>query len=230
MDITGIKKFLSENSEEKYRDFSLKLIKESEYPLLGVRLPILKKSAAEICRNKDGESFLNECDFSSIEMCLLYSYVLGKTKADITVLWEYFRRAAEHTDNWCTCDILCQSFKQCGKNKAFVLKKLIAFLESGKTYYMRIAAVMLMSYYLTDEYTDTALKLADKYKNDCYYYKMGIAWLIATALSKQTEKTLVFMETCTLDNFTYNKAIQKAVESRRINDELKEKLKKMKRK
>lgn len=230
MSITEIKKFLTENSEEKYRDFSFGLIKKSDYPLIGVRLPTLKRLANEICCDGCGESFLNECDFSSMEMLFLYSYVLGKIKADIEVLWRYFCKAAEHTDNWSTCDILCQSFKQCEKNKDFVLEKLIDFLESGKTYYMRIAVVMLMTYYLTDEYIDTVLSLADKYKNDGYYYKMGVAWLTATSLAKQTEKTLVFMETCTLDDVTYNKAIQKAVESRRITDELKGKLKKMKRK
>lgn len=230
MEIIEIKKFLSENSEEEYRNFSLKLINNSKYPILGVRLPTLKKLANMISRDLSAERFLNECDFSCIEMCLLYSYVLGKTKGDITTLWQYFSRAAENADNWCTCDILCQSFKQCLKNREFVLEKLIIFLESGKTYYMRIAVIMLMSYYLTDEYIDTVLLLAEKYENDGYYYKMGVAWLIATALAKQTEKTLNFMETCKLDDFTYNKAIQKAVESRRISPELKVQLKKMKRK
>ena len=81
-----------------------------------------------------------------------------------------------------------------------------------------------------DVCSDKAKGFAEKYENDGYYYKMGVAWLIATALAKQTEKTMNFMETCKLDDFTYNKAIQKAVESRRISPELKVQLKKMKRK
>lgn len=228
MDINEIKETLQEMSEQNYKEFSLKLINNSDLPLLGVRRPNVKKLAIKIYKSGNANEFLKICDFSSIEMCIAYAYVLSFMKCDIRELLLYFDRAAAHVDNWCTCDTLCECFKQCGKHLSETLELLISYFESGKTYYMRIAAVMLMTYYLTDEYIDEALDLIGKYENADYYYKMGAAWFIATALAKQTDKTLRFMETCAIDDFTYNKAISKAVESRRITPELKQRLKKMK--
>lgn len=230
MNIEKIKKALEEKSEEKYREFSLRLINGSSLPLLGIRLPNLRRLAAEIHKNGEAEDFLENCDFSSIEMSLLYSYVLGKMKGDINYLWSYFNRAAGYVDNWCTCDILCQSFKQCEKFRDEVFKHLLSYIASGETYYMRIAAVMLMSHYLTDEYIDRVLETLNNAENDGYYYKMGAAWCLATAVAKYPKKTLEFLKVCRLDDFTFNKAIQKSVESHRISEETKLKLKAMKRK
>ncbi|MGN0493947.1 MAG: DNA alkylation repair protein [Acutalibacteraceae bacterium] len=230
MDIEKIKNTLEEESEQKYREFSSRLINGSSLPLLGVRLPTLRKIAAEIHKGGNAEEFLEKCDFSSIEMSLLYSYVLGRMKGDINYLWGFFDRAAAYVDNWCTCDILCQSFKQCEKARDEVYKYLLTYIASGETYYMRIAVIMLMSHYLTDDYIDRVLDIINTAENDGYYYKMGAAWCIATALAKYPEKTFAFLKVCRLDDFTFNKAIQKSVESHRISKETKLKLKAMKRK
>lgn len=84
--IDDIKNELNAMAEADYRDFSKKLIPEASLPLLGVRLPALRAAAAEIVKRGRGDEFLRECDFSSMEMCFLYAYVLGKTRADINAL------------------------------------------------------------------------------------------------------------------------------------------------
>ena len=142
--IDDIKKELDSKAEDVYRDFSKKLIPETSTPLIGVRLPALRTMAAEIVKRGEGVLFLDCCDFSSMEMCFLYAYVLGKTRADINTLIKYFDKAARHIDNWSTCDILCQSFKQCEKHPSEVWEQLTGYLASGETYYMRIAVVTMM--------------------------------------------------------------------------------------
>lgn len=197
---------------------------------MGVRLPELKKLAVSIDKSGEAMQFLGVCDFSSIEMCLLYSYVLGRIKCDIEGLLAYFEKAAEHVDNWCTCDILCQSFKQCKKHREKVWTLLRKYIKSGKTYLMRIAVVMMMDYFLTDEYIDRVFAALSEYNNDGYYYKMGAAWCAATAFAKYPDRTYSFLQTCGFDDFTFNKSIQKMLESRRVSDADKLRLKSMKRK
>lgn len=230
MNLDEIKEIFTQKSEEKYRDFSGTLINNSTLPLLGVRLPELKKLAVSIDKNGEAVQFLEVCDFSSIEMCLLYSYVLGRIKRDIEELLAYFEKAAAHADNWCTCDILCQSFKQCKKQREKVWVLLEKYIKSGETYLMRIAVVMMMSYYLTDEYIARVFEALSEYNNDGYYYKMGAAWCAATAFAKYPDRTYSFLQTCSFDDFTFNKAIQKMLESRRVSGSDKIKLRAMKRK
>lgn len=229
MNLSEIKEFLKENSEPDFRKFSSGLITDSSLPLLGVRLPKLREKAKEIHKGGKSAEFLAECDFSSIEMCQLYAFVLGKEKRDINDLLVLFDNAAAHIDNWATCDALCQSFKQCEKYRAEVWERLEYYLSTGKTYYMRIAVVTMLSHYLTEEYIDRVLKVISETVNDEYYYKMGVAWAAATALAKFPEKTFEFFENCRLDDWTYNKAIQKMIESRRVSEETKTALRAIKR-
>ena len=228
--IDDIKNELNAMAEADYRDFSKKLIPETALPLIGVRLPALRAAAAEIVKRDRGDEFLRECDFSSMEMCFLYAYVLGKTRADINALIKYFDNAAYHVDNWSTCDILCQSFKQCRRYPEQVWDRLTDYLASGKTYYMRIAVVTMMSHYLNDEYIDRVFTALRSAHNDDYYYKMAAAWCTATAMAKYRDKTYRFLEESGFDDWTYNKSIQKMLESRRISDEDKKILRAMKRK
>ena len=230
MDLFEVKKFLSDNSEPEFQRFSSGLIPDSSLPLLGVRMPKLRKLAAEIRKVSYSEGFLAECDFSSIEMCQLYAFVLGKEKGDIKDLLVLFDRAAAHVDNWATCDALCQSFVQCEKNRSEVWEKLEEYLATGKTYYMRIAVVTMLSHYLNDEYIDRVLDAVSACHNEDYYYKMGAAWAAATALSKYPSKTFEFFNNCGFDDWTYNKAIQKMIESRRVPEETKAALRRIKRK
>lgn len=230
MNLSEIKSLLNEKSEQSYCDFTGRLIPDSSLPLLGVRLPELKKIAAELCKNGGAAELIEACDFSSIELCLLYAYVLGRMKGEIADLLVLFDRAAAHVDNWCTCDILCQSFKQCKKHRDIVWERLEDYIATGETYRMRIAVVMMMSHFLTDDYIDRVLTVLATAENDGYYYKMGAAWCIATAMAKYRDKTLAFLRDCPLETWVYNKSIQKMLESRRISEEDKRLLRTMKRK
>ena len=104
------------------------------------------------------------------------------------------------------------------------------YRASGEPFTLRVLVVMLMCHFLTDDFIDRVLEILNTTHCDAYYYKMGAAWTLATALAKQRDKTLAFLQTCTLDDWTYNKAIQKALESYRVSDADKALLRMMKRK
>jgi len=109
------------------------------------------------------------------------------------------------------------------------LIKIKEYLKSENPWYVRLAIVLLLSYYLDDEYISISLRLTDKVKSDFYYVSMAQAWLVATAFAKNEKVTMAFFEDCTLDDITFNRAIQKSRESFRVSKECKEKLSKMKR-
>lgn len=229
MQLDDIKTELCTHIDEKYRAFSFSLNKDSALPMLGVRLPVLRKMAADIAR-EDAFAFLDACDFSSIEMTMLYAYVLGRARGDIATLLAYFDRAVPHIDNWSNCDTLCQSFKQAQKHPEETWAFLMRYRASEEPFTLRVLVVTLMSHFLTDDYIDRVLEILNTTHCDAYYYQMGAAWTVATALAKQRDKTLAFLQTCALDDWTYNKAIQKALESYRVSDKDKALLRTMKRK
>ena len=224
-----IKAALAAMSEEGYKRFSLSLIKGSSLPVLGVRLPALKKLAADIRASGRGEEFLELCDFSSLEMSLLYVYTLGGIKGEPEKLIPLLRKAVYRADNWASCDTLCQSFKQCRKWRERFYGEIRSCFESGEAFVMRAGTVLLLSHYLEDGYIDRVFELLAAYKNGDYYYKMGAAWCVATAAAKYRDKTYEFLSGNRLDGITHNMAIRKITESRRISGEDKLLFKKLRR-
>ncbi len=224
-----IKAALAVRAEEGYRRFSLSLIKGSSMPVLGVRLPVLRKLAADIRASGMGEEFLETCDFSSLEMSLLYAYTLGGIKGEPEKLVPFLRKAVYQADNWASCDTLCQSFKQCRKWRERFYGEILSYFESGEAYVMRAGTVLLLSHYLEDKYIDRVFALLAAYTNSDYYYKMGAAWCVATAAARYRDKTYKFLCQNSLDDITHNTAIRKITESRRISGEDKLIFRKLKR-
>ena len=227
MTLSEIKARLNELSEEKVRDFNLKLNKDSALPTLGVRLPALRKLAAEIAKD-DPRAFLDACDFSSIELTMLYSYVLGRLKGPIGEALAYFDRAVPVIDNWANCDTHCQSFKQAAKYPAEAWAFLQKYRDSEEPFTLRVLVVTLMCHFLTEDYIDGVFEALDAVTCGHYYYRMGAAWCVATAMAKQREKTIAYLLDCRLDDWTYHKALRKMLESYRISDEDKAVLRQLK--
>ena len=133
-----------------------------------------------------------------------------------------------YVDNWATCDQM--SPKVFKKNTDKLLEQIKVWIKSNEVYTIRFGIGMLMQYYLDDNFKLEYLEMVSKIKSDEYYVNMMIAWFFATALAKQYEATLPFIEGKKLDKWTHNKTIQKAIESYRINAEQKEYLRSLKRK
>ena len=225
----NIKDVLNQHIDEKFKDFTSSLIPGSR-PILGVRVPILRKIAKEIAKG-DWKIFLAEALEDTYEEVAIKGFVIGYAKVGYEEILPYISKHIEKIDDWSLCDGFCSNLKLVGKHRQEFLEFLLPYARIDEEFKQRVVAVMLMTYYLTDEYIDNTLEILDSLKNEKYYCKMAVAWAIATAWAKQRDKTYIYMKegNNTLDDWTYNKAIQKMLESYRISDEDKRMLRGMKR-
>ncbi len=224
----NIRTELMQFQEENYQTFSSSLIPNSK-PLLGVRIPVLRKLAKEIAKEEDWILFLEEGAEEYFEEMTIKAFVIGYAKADIEVILEQAGRFIPKISDWSVCDSFCSTFQIAKKNRQRVWEFLMPYLKSDKEFELRVAAVLMMDHYLTEEYIEQVLAAYNQISPVGYYTQMGVAWGIATAYAKFPEQTMTFLQENTLDNFTYNKAITKMLESYRVPSEDKAILQGMKR-
>lgn len=210
-----------------YQEFHQKLIPDVTN-LIGVRTPQVKALAKEIAKG-DVESFLRVSRNDYYEQIMLEGLVIGAAKCDFNVFWERVFSFVPKIDNWAVNDSFCAAAKMVGKHLKQSLPKVDELLKSGDPWRVRAGLILLLDYYVKEEWIDGVLgRCALPYPDD-YYVKMGLAWLLSVCYVKFEEKTVDFLRDCPLDNFTYNKALQKMIESNRVSKEKKEELRKKKR-
>ena len=222
-----IRAYLEEHAEEKYREFNASLIPGSA-PILGVRVPKLRDLAKRLAR-EDWRTYLKEARDESYEELSLQAFVIGYAKADIDELLEYAAAFIPKIQDWSVNDGFCATFKIARKHRERVWEFLMQYKDSPNEFEQRVVAVMLMDHFLEEGYMERVFKVWDELKHDGYYRKMGVAWGVATAYAKFPAETHAFLLENHLDDFTYNKAIQKMLESYRITPEQKTVLRGMKR-
>lgn len=206
-----------------YRDFHSKLMPTvPKEKIIGVRVPELRKFAKEFGKTQEAKDFLKILPHKYYEEDNLHAFLIEQIK-DFDECVSALDNFLLYTDNWATCDMM--SPKVFKKNTEQLLPKIKEWLISDYTYQVRFAIGMLMKFYLDENFNEEYLKLVSGVKSDEYYINMMIAWYFATALAKQWEKTVPYIENKALNKWTHNKAIQKAVESNRITREQKEYLK-----
>lgn len=223
-----IRMFLQEHAEEKYKEFSSGLIPGGA-PMLGVRVPVIRSLAKRIAK-EDWRSYLAAAKDDYFEETMLQGFVIGYAKAEVAEILSYAALFIPKIHDWSVNDGFCSTFKLAQKHRKEVWDFLMQYRESPQEFEQRVVAVMLMNHFLVDEYIDRVLAVWDSLKHEGYYCKMGVAWGLATAYAKFPEKTHAFLLDNHLDDFTYNKSIQKMLESYRISKEDKERLRAMKRK
>ena len=156
--------------------------------------------------------------------------IIGFEKGNFETIKKHIEEFVPKIDNWAVCDVFCGGRKITKKNKAEMWKLILRYIKSDKEFEVRFSVVMILSYYIDEEYLNKDFDIFDSIKLDKYYVKMAVAWAISIALVKFYEETLEYLKRADLDDFTYNKGIQKAIESYRITNEQKDILRKMKRK
>lgn len=222
-----IEKRLFELQDLGYKEFHLNLVPGMDPDfVIGVRTPELRKLAKEIFKSGDYEGFLKELPHKHYEEMNLHGFILCEMKDYDRVISE-IDRYLPYVDNWATCDLVSpkKAFKN---NYDRLLTEIKKWMSSTETYTIRFGIEMLMSFYLDDMSKEEYLQWVADVKSDEYYVNMMIAWFFATALAKQYEATLPFIEKHVLDDWTHRKSIQKARESLRITKEQKEYLKTLK--
>ena len=190
--------------------------------IIGVRTPELKAMAKEILKSGDYEDFLKDLPHKYFEENQLHAFIISGMK-DADECFEELEKFLPYVDNWATCDQM--SPKVFKKRKDELLKRIKVWIASDETYTIRFGVGMLMEHFLDDDYDVKYASMVAKIRSDEYYVNMMIAWYFATALAKQYETIVPFIEKKKLDKWTHNKAIQKSVESYRITDEQKAYLK-----
>ena len=226
MIVDDIREDLFANQDVKYRDFQSKLTPTIEAnTAIGVRTPVLRKHAKAYSKRQDVDDFLADLPHKYFDENQLHAFILSEIK-DFDECIGKLERFLPFVDNWATCDQMSpKCFK---KNHEKLLPYLNKWIKSDDIYTVRFAIVTLMSHFLDDDFDEGYLKLVSDIKSDEYYINMAIAWYFATALAKQYDKTIPYIENKTLDVWTHNKAIQKSIESYRVTAEHKEYLKSLK--
>ncbi len=215
-------------ADEEYKKFHSGLIPGVKTEFLGVRVPKLRAVAKRITK-EEWREFLKEYENSTIyEIIMMYGMVLAKADCEFEEKLGYVRKFIPQIDNWAVCDVVCGDLKDIKKNRKKMYEFLQPYLLSDREYEVRFAVVVLMQYYITEEYIDTVLDWYGKICVDAYYVKMAVAWGLSVCFVKFRDKTLAFLQNCEIDRFTYNKAIQKIQESCRVSEEDKKMLKNMK--
>ena len=194
--------------------------------IIGVRTPELRGMAKDILKAGDYKDFLEDLPHVYFEENQLHAFIISGIK-DLKECMEETERFLPYVDNWATCDQM--SPKVFKRHKEVLLAHIKEWIESDKTYTIRFGVKMLMEHFLEDDYDPVYPEMVAKLRSEEYYVNMMIAWYFATALAKQYESVLPFIEEKRLDDWTHNKAIQKSVESNRIRDEQKKYLKTLKR-
>lgn len=220
-----IQKYLFDNKDEAYRAFTLPLIPNiDENTIIGVRLPILKKYAKSI-KNIEIKEFLSDLPHYYHEENILHAFILSSIK-DYDEFIKEVDIFLPYVSNWSVCDTI--SNKNLNKYKDRLIKEVFKWLKSDELYRVRYAVKCLMNYYLGEDFKEEHIERVLEVKLDDYYVRMMIAWYLATGLAKNYDDFIKVIEEKRFDEFTHNKAIQKAVESYRVSDEHKAYLKTLK--
>ena len=218
-----IRKELFSLQDVQYRDFQAGLIPGvPPESMIGVRTPALRSLAKQLAKREEIGSFLQELPHRYFDENQLHAFILSELK-DYVRCMDGVCRFLPFVDNWATCDQL--SPKVFRKHRPELLVHIREWLSSDQPYTVRFATGMLMEHFLDEDFDPAYPEMVARICSEEYYVNMMIAWYFATALAKQYEAVLPYLETRQLGRWTHNKTIQKAVESYRIPDERKAVLK-----
>ena len=224
--IEEIRKELFALQDEKYRAFLVKLFPTLDPDtIIGVRTPDLRSYAKKLLKDEGVTGFLSDLPHRYFDENQLHAFIISEMKDYDRCIGEV-KRLLPYVDNWATCDQM--SPKVFRKHLPELLTCIREWIGSDETYTIRFGVGMLLEHYLDDAFSLEYPEMVAGLRSSEYYVNMMIAWYFATALAKQYEAILPFIESRKLDTWTHNKAIQKAIESYRITPEQKEYLKTLK--
>lgn len=222
-----IRKKLFEMQDKKYKEFHSGLCPNTDN-IIGVRVPMLRNYAKKLVKQYNPEELLKNIGNDYYEEIMLQGMIIGLTKDNLEVILKRIQQFVPKIDNWAVCDVFCGGLKITNKYKKEVWNFIKQYLESNKEFKIRFGVVMILSYYIDKDYLEEDFKIFNNIKHEGYYAKMAVAWAISICLIKFYNETVEFLKDSNLDKFTYNKSLQKAIESYRITKEQKDELRKMK--
>ncbi|MBR3368670.1 DNA alkylation repair protein [Candidatus Saccharibacteria bacterium] len=214
---------LASLSDDEYREFTMRGV-PCDRPFLGVRIPEIKRLIQKIPKEKIADFIKHEP--IAIEEVLARGFLISRLPYD--EMLKFFDSHIKLLDNWCTVDTFCASLKKTIKNHEadFLDRKVEKLLESKNEFAVRVGLVSLLDFYIKPDYIFLIFDRIESLKNrDEYYIKMAVAWLVAECFIKFPDETFGFLKTTELPKWTFNKAISKICDSFRVEKEVKDYLK-----
>lgn len=214
-----IKEVLVKYSEEDYKKFSSKLLPESE-TLLGVRIPALRKIAKGLAKG-DWKSYLAGASDDTFEEVMLQGLTIGYVKSEPSDIIEALKNFIPKIKNWSVCDSSVMGLKIVKKYPDIFWDFIQPYLSDEKEYSVRFAFVVILTYYIDEAHLEKIFNIFDSFSNDGYYAQMAAAWALSVCYVKFPKETYEYILKSKLDDFTFNKSIQKIIESYRVDTESK---------
>lgn len=215
-------------ADEDYKSFNSKLCPDTKMEMLGIRIPKLRALAKEMVKENLWEEFLKEAEDKYFEEIILQGLVIAYSKKNLEEKFEYMKPFIPKMDSWAITDTFTPTLKIKDKDLEMYWDFIMHYIKSSKEFEIRFAIISMLDYFIRDEYVDKVIKILDRINHEGYYVKMGVAWTLAEIGIKYNSKLMKYLENNNLDKFTFNKTLQKMIESYRITDEQKVILKSMK--
>jgi 3-methyladenine DNA glycosylase AlkD len=224
-----IRQDLLDLQDKKYKEFHSSLCPGTNN-IIGVRTPVLRNYAKKLSKQENIKEYIFFNKTKYYEEVMLQGMLIGLIKnSDINETLTMIKNFVPKIDNWAVCDICCAGLKIVNKNKELFWNFIQKYLKSKKEFELRFAIVIMLDYFMDEKYINEVLNIFDNIKHDGYYVKMAVAWAISVAFVKFPKITMKYLQTTKLDDWTYNKALQKICESLRVSDKTKKEIRKMKR-
>lgn len=219
--------------DEKYKEFNKKLCPDTNLEMLGIRVPILRKFAQKILKSNEYniEEFLKNKDIKFFEEVQLKGFIIGYKKTGFENKLKLIEEFISYIDSWAITDTFVPTLKIKKENLKDYWNFILKYINSEKEFEVRFSIVSMLDYFIIDQYVDKVIEILNNVSNEGYYVKMAVAWTLAEIGIKYNGKAMQFLKgKNNLDKFTYNKTLQKMIESYRIDKEQKDVLRMMKRK
>lgn len=215
--MTHLQEELFKLQDTAYRDFHSSLMPGvDKEAVIGVRIPVLRKFAKEYAKSGETEQFMRELPHKYYEENNLHMMLIAQIK-DYDKCISETEKFLPYIDNWATCD---SPLPKCfDKNKEDIIVRAKNWIATDDTYVKRYGMGVMMRLFLDEDFKEEYIQIVAGVKSEEYYVNMMIAWYMATALAKQWNTVIPYIEQRKLSPWVHRKTIQKAVESYRITDE-----------
>lgn len=202
---------------EEFRRFSESLA-PSSHPLIGVRTPALRALGKKIAKG-DWREYLSSAEEDTYEELLLQGFVIGYARMPVEERLELISGFVPKIDGWAVCDCTCSTFTAARKYPQQFWDFILPYLDDDNPWAVRFGIIMLMDYFIDDPHIDRTLELLGNVRSDFYYVQMGAGWALSVCFAKYRDKTLDLLRSDTVMQPIRRKAIQKCIESFRVEAE-----------
>lgn len=217
-----VKKFLLSKVDKKYQKFSQALTPNAQN-ILGVRVPLVKGFAKKLAR-QDITYQTAKLKNTSFEELLLEGFLIAYRKTPFDIFVKEIKSFVPKINNWAHGDLFCSALKRIKKHEEYFFTFLKPYLNSKAEFKVRFALVILLGYYVKEEYLTFIFETLDNFSHQGYYAKMAAAWLLSVCFIKFPKQTFVYAKKSKLEPWTFKKGIEKTKQSFRVSKEFKEKL------